>query len=345
MSAPAHAVRVHGVDDLRLDTVRPREPMPGEAVVDIRYGGICGTDVHYWRDGSVGTSVLRQPMVLGHEVVGVIARAARDGSGPPAGKAVAVHPGQTCGRCRFCRSGRSHLCPECRYLGSAAQWPHTDGGFTTQLVIESHRLVPLPPGLPLRDAVLAEPTSVAWHAVERAAAVGQSVRDATVLVVGAGPIGLLVTAVTLYLGAARVTVTDLLPRPLEIARRLGAHHAVNVAALPGDTSADVVFESSGTPAGLVTALHAAGRGGTVVAVGQLAHTGVDTPAWLVPSNELTVTGCLRINGELPKALRLLNEAAVHPVISHEFPLSRAQEAFRMAARPDESSKVVLRFDE
>jgi len=343
MSAPAQAVRVHGVDDLRLDTVRPREPAADEAVVDIRYGGICGSDVHYWQDGAVGASTLRDPMVLGHEVVGVVAREARDGPGPPVGTAVAVHPGQTCGHCRFCRSGRPHLCPECRYLGSAAQWPHTDGGFTTQLVVQAQRLIPLPAGLSLRQAVLAEPTSVAWHAVERAIAVGQPVRDASVLVVGAGPIGLLIAAVALHLGAALVTVADVLPRPLEIARQLGAHSAVDVADLPGDTAADAVFESSGTPAGLATALHGAARGGTIVAVGQLPQTDISTPAWLVPSRELTVTGCLRVNSELPTALRFLTDAVVHPVISHEFPLGQAEEAFAVAARPDVSSKVVLRF--
>lgn len=346
MSATSRAVRIHRVGDLRVDDVEPRAASAGEAVVSIRYGGICGSDVHYWQDGAVGASVLKGPMILGHEVVGVVARAAGDGSGPAQGTAVAVHPGQTCGHCRFCVSGRRHLCPECHYLGSAAHWPHTDGGFTTRLVVEATRLVTLPAGLSLRRAVLAEPTSVAWHAVDRAAAVGRPVTAATVLVVGAGPVGLLLTAVALHRGAASVTVTDLLPRPLDIARSLGAHRTLRAAELAdASLEADVVFESSGAPAGLVTALRAAARGGAVVVIGQLPRADIGTPAWLLPSNELTVTGSLRINEELPKALGFLADTAVDAIISHEFPLSRTSEAFDVAARADVSSKVVLRFAE
>jgi threonine dehydrogenase-like Zn-dependent dehydrogenase len=86
------AVVVHGANDLRVEQVVLPDPAPGQAVVAVTYGGVCGSDLHYWRDGAVGESILRAPMVLGHEIVGVVARAAADGSGPPAGTPVAVHP-------------------------------------------------------------------------------------------------------------------------------------------------------------------------------------------------------------------------------------------------------------
>ena len=278
---------------------------PGEALVDVAYGGVCGSDLHYWREGAVGTSVLRAPMILGHEVVGRVAVPAADGSGPPVGRAVAVHPARSCGHCQWCLSGAANLCPETRYLGSAAQWPHTDGGFADQIAVPSARLIPLPDSLDLRRASLAEPSGIAWHALDRAEAVGAPIAGADVLVVGGGPIGLLVAAVARYRGAASVTVADVQDRPLAVAREIGVNaiHArdlpdgAELAANPdphpvpappdnskkkgghgvgGDSEFDnsknlvapgIVVESSGTVPGLASAIRAARPGGTVVAVG------------------------------------------------------------------------------
>ena len=225
------ALRIHDRDDLRLD----REPAPvarsDEALVDVAFGGVCGSDLHYWRDGAVGTSVLRAPMILGHEVVGRVAVPAADGSGPVAGQAVAVHPARSCGHCPWCISGQPNLCPETRYLGSAAQVPHTDGGFADQIAVPAARLIPLPDTLDLRRASLAEPAGIAWHALDRAEAVGTPIAGAHVLVVGGGPIGLLVAAVARYRGAASVTVADVQDRPLAVARELGVD-AVHARDLP-----------------------------------------------------------------------------------------------------------------
>ena len=146
------ALRVHGPGDLRLEEVPVPITGDHEALVKIGYGGICGSDLHYARDGAVGLFVLRDPMVLGHEVVGTVARAAADGSGPGEGQAVAIHPATSCGTCRWCLGGESRLCPQARYLGSAAHRPHTDGGFTDLLSVGTHRLVPVPDGLALRRA-------------------------------------------------------------------------------------------------------------------------------------------------------------------------------------------------
>ncbi|HEY6502259.1 MAG TPA: alcohol dehydrogenase catalytic domain-containing protein, partial [Streptosporangiaceae bacterium] len=327
------ALRIHDRDDLRLD----QEPAPvarsDEALVDVAFGGVCGSDLHYWRDGAVGTSVLRAPMILGHEVVGRVAVPAADGSGPVAGQAVAVHPARSCGHCQWCTSGQPNLCPETRYLGSAAQFPHTDGGFADQIAVPAARLIPLPDTLDLRRASLAEPAGIAWHALDRAEAVGTPIVGAHVLVVGGGPIGLLVAAVARYRGAASVTVADVQDRPLAVARELGvdAVHARDLAdgaelagsdnskngkgfgadatqpdnsknreglAASSDNSKTeapgIVVESSGTVPGLGSAIKAARPGGTVVAVGQVPAGDVAVPASLVVTRELTLTGSLRL---------------------------------------------------
>jgi L-idonate 5-dehydrogenase len=341
------ALRVHGRDDLRLDHDPPPAAGPGEALVDVAYGGVCGSDLHYWRDGAVGTSVLQAPMVLGHEVVGRVAVPAADGSGPAAGQAVAIHPARSCGHCRWCVGGTPNLCPETRYLGSAAQVPHTDGGFADRIAVPAARLIPLPDTLDLRRASLAEPAGIAWHALDRAEAVGAPIAGAHVLVVGGGPIGLLVAAVARYRDAASVTVADVQDRPLAVARELGvdAIHARDLADGVGAAAApDIVVESSGAVAGLGSAIRAARPGGTVVAVGQVPAGDIAVPASLCIARELTLTGSLRLI-ELEHAVAFLADprAVVDPIVSDVFPADQAAEAFAVAADPARSSKVLLDF--
>ncbi|HEY0717817.1 MAG TPA: alcohol dehydrogenase catalytic domain-containing protein [Streptosporangiaceae bacterium] len=376
-------LRIHGRDDLRLD----RDPAPvaasGEALVDVGFGGVCGSDLHYWRDGAVGNSVLRAPMILGHEVVGRVAVAATDGSGPPAGQAVAVHPARSCGHCPWCISGRANLCPDTRYLGSAAHTPHTDGGFADRIAVPSARLIPLPDTLDLRRASLAEPAGIAWHALDRAEAVGAPVAGAHVLVIGGGPIGLLVAAVARYRDAASVTVADVQDHPLAVAAALGmrAVHArdlpdgaapaganppaganspagANPAAGPHPSgpnpadhdnskiieAPDIVVESSGTVPGLGSAIRSARPGGTVVAVGQVPAGDIAVPASLCVARELTLTGSLRLL-EIERSVAFLADprALVDPIITDVFPAGRAAEAFAVAADPARSSKVLLDF--
>ncbi|HEY2281700.1 MAG TPA: L-idonate 5-dehydrogenase [Streptosporangiaceae bacterium] len=353
--ADIRALRVHSRDDLRLDHDPPPVAGPDEALVDVAYGGVCGSDLHYWRDGAVGTSVLQAPMVLGHEVVGRVAVPAADGSGPPAGQAVAIHPARSCGQCPWCTSGRANLCPETRYLGSAAQVPHTDGGFADQIAVPAARLIPLPDPLDLRRASLAEPAGIAWHALDRAEAVGAPIAGAHVLVVGGGPIGLLVAAVARYRDAASVTVADVQDRPLAVAHELGvdAIHARDLrdGADPfwSDNSKkleppDIVVESSGTVAGLGSAIRAARPGGTVVAVGQVPAGDIAVPASLCIARELTLTGSLRLI-ELEHAVAFLADprAVVDPIVSDVFPADQAAEAFAVAGDAARSSKVLLDF--
>ncbi|MFD9700089.1 alcohol dehydrogenase catalytic domain-containing protein [Lentzea sp. NPDC059081] len=337
------AVTVLGADRLELRELPAVEPGPGEAVVDVVYGGICGSDLHYWQRGEVGESVLVDPMVLGHEVVGTVREAAADGSGPPAGTPVAVHPADTCGRCEACLAGRANLCPALRYLGSAARRPHTDGGFADRLLVPGHRLVPVPGGLDLRTAALAEPASVAAHALARAEALTGGVRGRDVLVTGAGPIGLLVVALASIAGARSVTVTDLHDRPLRTAERVGATRVVEAGEdLP---AADVAFESSGAAQALAAALRAVRPGGALVQVGQLPGAGVTAPFHLAVGRELVLSGSSRFAGGMGETLATIaaHRDLVEPVVTAEYPADRVQDAMTAARDPAESSKVLLRF--
>ena len=164
---------IHGQDDLRVAELPVPRPGPGQALVAVRYGGVCGSDLHYWRHGGVGDFRLREPMVLGHEVVGTVVEYGADASGPAPGSAVAVHPATPCGVCPECAAGRRNVCRDTRYLGSAARFPHVQGGFAAQVVVPAEQVRALPDGLELRRAALAEPLSVALHAVRRAGGVAE----------------------------------------------------------------------------------------------------------------------------------------------------------------------------
>ncbi|MBT2250765.1 L-idonate 5-dehydrogenase [Arthrobacter sp. BHU FT2] len=337
------AVLVHGVGDLRIETIEHPAPQPHEAVVDIAYGGICGSDLHYWLHGAAGESILRAPMVLGHEVVGTVVQAAADGTGAAVGTNVAVHPATPGGTGVRYPEDRPNLSPGCTYLGSAARFPHTQGAFSRYSVLPARMLRPLPGGLELRAAALAEPAAVAWHAVAQAG----DLAGKRVLVIGSGPIGSLIVAVAKRAGAAEIVAVDMHEAPLKIAHAVGATHtllATDAEAIAA-VEADVVLESSGNHRGLASALRGAMRGGRVVMVGLLPSGDQPVPISLAITRELQLVGSFRFNSEIDDVLAALADGSLYvdPVVTHEFPFTQALEAFDLAKDATKSGKVLISF--
>ncbi|UKA61358.1 L-idonate 5-dehydrogenase [Arthrobacter sp. FW306-04-A] len=337
------AVVAHAAGDLRIEDITFTAPAPDQAVVEIAYGGICGSDLHYWLHGAAGESILKAPLVLGHEIVGTVVQQAADGSGPEAGTAVAVHPASPAPGAAKYPEDRPNLSPGCTYLGSAARFPHTDGAFSRYATLPSRMLRALPASLNLRTAALAEPASVAWHAVARAG----DVAGKTALVIGSGPIGALAVAVLKRAGASRIVAVDMHDKPLEIARAVGADEV-----LKGDDSeaiaaveADVVIESSGSHHGLASAIKGAVRGGKVVMVGLLPSGPQPVFISLAITRELELLGSFRFNDEIDDVIAALADGSLYvdPVVTHEFTLERGLEAFEVARNSAESGKVLLNF--
>ena len=238
------AVVVHGAGDLRVDERPDPTPGPGEVLIAMEWGGVCGSDLSYWRHGASGTAVLSAPLVLGHEVAGRIAAVGLGVTGQEIGRPVTVHPAELVGDgCLPERlAGRTNLYPRIRYFGSAAFDPHTDGGFSQLRVVRADQVRPLPAGVSTEHGALAEPLAVALHAVHRAG----DLRGRDVLVNGAGPIGSLVVAAARHRGAATVVAADVADSSLAVAKAMGADETRNLAA--GDTlpeDAELVFEASG----------------------------------------------------------------------------------------------------
>lgn len=338
------AVVAHAKDDLRVETIAEPSSNTGEALVEIAFGGICGSDLHYWLHGAAGESILRAPMVLGHEVVGTVAQSAADGSGPAIGTRVAVHPA-TPGPGDGSRypAERPNLSPGCTYLGSAARFPHTEGAFANRVAVPTRMLRPLPPTLDLKLAALIEPASVAWHAVARAG----DVRGRRVLVVGCGPIGALVIAVLKHHGAREIVGVDMFDGPLAIATAVGATSTLKAtdADAIAAVDADVVIESSGSPRGLASAVRGATRGGRVVMLGLLPSGEQPALISLAIVRELELVGSFRFNDEIDDVIAALavGSLRVDPVVTHVFPAADALEAFAVAKDSAASGKVLLDF--
>jgi L-idonate 5-dehydrogenase len=338
------AVVVHGPGDLRIDERERPVPGPGEVLLALEWGGICGSDIAYWKTGRSGTAVLTHPLVLGHELAGRIAELGPGVVEFTEGQPVTVHPAQLVGDGGLPEriAGRTNLHPRVRYFGSAAFDPHTDGGFSEYRTVPAAQIRQLPDGVGTQQGALAEPLAVALHAVGRV----PDLRGRTVLVNGCGPIGSLVVAAARHRGAGAVVAADLAPSSLAVARAMGADDTRDVSAgqaLPEDV--DVVFEASGAPAALGPVLRATARGGTLVQVGNLPGTAAPAALGDLVTREITWVGSYRFVEEIDDALRALRDGLdLTPLITHRFPLERAAEALAVAADPASgSSKVMLRL--
>lgn len=330
------AVRIHQKQDMRLEEVPDPDVHPGQVRIRVAEVGICGSDLHYLSDGAAGIFKIKAPLIPGHEMSGVVDT---DPSGRFApGTPVTVHPA-TWGRpSPDLGPDRRHLWPDGGYLGSASTWPHTQGALADLLVVQDHQVRPLPVGLPLRRAALAEPLAVGLHGL----AVGGGVAGKRVLVSGSGPIGLLTAAGALALGAAEVTCADLLPGPLERAAALGARTVqIGRDELPESTY-DLTLECAGVPQALHALLVATKRAGVVVQVGNVPDE--NRPVNLAPmvSKEIRLCGTFRFHTEIDDAVALLVE---HPefseIVTHVFALDDVADAFAVAADSAASGKVLV----
>ncbi|MGP9806920.1 L-idonate 5-dehydrogenase [Halomonas sp. AOP12-C2-37] len=329
------ALVIHGKQDLREESITLPALASGKVRLRMSFGGICGSDLHYYHEGANGAFVIREPMIPGHEMSGIVEE---DPSGQwPQGTPVTLHPA-TFGNSQPGIEDKPHLWPNGAYLGSASTWPHTQGGMSQFLDADISMLRALPGTLPLARAALAEPLSVGLHGIQVAGGVDQK----RVLVCGAGPIGLLAAAAALAKGA-EVCITDVLDGPLSRARKLGVHSTIQVGTdeLPQEAF-DVVLECTGVPASINSAILAVRRAGVIVQIGMMPATPQPIALASLISKEAQLRGCFRFNDEIDEAIRLLAaDARFDSVITHVLPAEDAQHAFSIAKDAQVSGKVLI----
>jgi L-iditol 2-dehydrogenase len=334
----SRAAVLHGVHDLRIDDVPVPEPGPREVLVEVRAVGVCGSDVHYYEHGRIGPYVVREPLILGHESGGVIVRQGPGATRHQIGQRVALEPGVPCGACQQCRTGRYNLCAEVRFFAT----PPVHGAFANYVTIHQDFAFPLPDSVSDDAGALIEPLSVGIWACRKARLQGGE----RVLVTGAGPIGLLAMQAALALGATRVTVTDVNPHRLELARRTGAARTVDLREQPlGDAGveADVLLECSGHPAALADGIRSLRPAGVAVAVGMGPGEEATIPLALLQNRELTLTGTFRYANIYPTAIGLVaaGRVDVEAIVTGHYPLEEAEQALQASRQDPESVKAVV----
>ncbi len=341
------ALVIHSAGDLRVEDVPTPAVGPDQLRIKVRFGGICGSDLHYFQHGGFGTVRVKEPMVLGHEVAGVVEEVGPDATGFVIGDRIAISPSRPCGACRFCQQGLQNHCLDMRYYGSAMRTPHVQGAFRREIVVETAQAFKLADGVGDREGAMVEPLAVALHAVRRAG----PLLGRRVLVTGCGPIGALVIIAARRAGATHITVTDVGDFPLRSATKVGADETINVATQPDAMarffvdkgSFDVLFECSGNERALRGAFDALRPRGIIVQVGLGGE--MTLPINAIVAKEFDLRGTFRFHEEFGYAVELLNKGLVDvkPLISATVPYRDAGRAFALAADRSQAMKVLLDF--
>lgn len=304
-------------------------------LVAVNYTGICGSDVHYWVHGAIGHYVVKEPMVLGHESAGTVVSVGSAVKTLKAGDRIALEPGYPCRRCGPCLSGKYNLCPEMRFAAT----PPYDGTLTGFWAAPADFCYKLPDAVSLQEGALIEPLAVAVHIVRQAAvAPGQ-----TVVVMGAGPVGLLCAAVAKAFGASTVVSVDIVQSKLDFAKSFCSTHtyasqrisaeenAANIrreAGLP--EGADAVIDASGAEPSIQTSLHTVRNGGVYVQ-GGMGKSDITFPIMALCLKEVTAKGSFRYgSGDYRLAVSLVatGKVDVKRLISGVVPFKEAEDAFK-----------------
>jgi L-iditol 2-dehydrogenase len=322
------ALFLHAAHDARVAPFNLREGRPGETLLEVAAVGLCGSDLHYYKDGGIGSAEIRAPFVPGHEFGGWLGEEVAE-LGLRRGALVAVDPNRACGQCAHCQAGHPNLCPHVEFIGA----PPIDGAMTNRIWVPHSQLVPLPEAFTPLDAVMLEPLGVAIHAVDLA----KPRLLERVALIGCGPIGLLILQVLKAAGAGEILAIDPQEHRRAMALRLGAARiGAGVAELrdwTGGEGAPLVIEATNSPFGFRDAVLAARIGGRVVLVGIPDGDTYTLPAAEARRRGLKIKFSRRMGEVYPRAIALVASGKVNvaSLVTHRFGLEDAPEAFRLHA--------------
>ncbi len=312
-------------------------PADGEVLVRVASVGVCGSDVHYYKEGRIGGFVVEQPLVLGHEVSGQVVAVGRGVAESRVGERVAIDPQRPCGHCRACRSGRMNLCPHMEFYAT----PPVDGTFCDYVTAPADMAYAVPDAMSDDAAALLEPFSVGLWAAHKA----QVTPGDRVLVAGAGPIGAMVAQAVRARGAADVVVTDFVDSRRERITSFGATRALHPVDDAGEIAAlgaDAFVDCSGATPAVLSGIRALRPGGAAVLVG-MGPDEMPIPVSLVASREITVTGVFRYVDTWPRGIALFTAGAVHldEMVTARYPLERVEDALNADSDPLSMKAVVV----
>jgi len=337
-------VKARSEPGLCMEDVPKPAPGPSEVLIQIRTTAICGTDLHIYRWDPWAQRTLPVPLVVGHEFAGVVAELGDEVRGLAVGQRVSGEGHITCGHCRACRAGRRVFCHHHESVGVTRA-----GAFAEYLVIPAENVFPLPDHIPDHVAAILDPLGNATHTSLKFDVVGEDV-----LITGAGPIGIMATAIVRHIGARFVVVTDVNPYRLAMASAVGADRVVDVTReslapvmqeLGMTEGFDVGLEMSGAESAFHEMLDTIRHGGRIAALG-IPPQPITVDVSRVILKGLTVQGIYgrRIFETWYKMAAMLQSGLdVTRVITHRFPIDQYADAFELAVT-GRTGKVLLEWD-
>jgi len=322
-----------GIDKMEIKDVEMPMPKAKEVLVKMEYVGICGSDVHYFHDGRCGDYAVEGDFILGHECAGTVAGVGEGVETLKVGDRVALEPGITCGQCSFCKSGKYNLCPDVQFLAT----PPVQGCYENYIAFPENMAFKLPENISTKEGALIEPLSVGMHAAIQ----GQIGLGDSVVILGAGCIGLVTLLACKAYGATDITVVDVISKRLEYALKMGATRVINGAEtdvlaeidkLTNCEGVDKVFETAGSTITIGQTPYIVKRGGTIVLVGISPKEIIDFNFAKIMAKEAKIESVFRYRNIYPKAIAAISQGIidVSGIVTHEFDFEDIQKAFECA---------------
>ncbi len=335
------ALFIHGAGDIQIRDHAPRAPEQGETMVHVKAVGVCGSDLHYYKDGGIGAAKIQSPFIPGHEFSAVASEDIPE-KNIDQGELLAVDPATPCHSCEWCQRGYHNLCPNVKFIGA----PPFNGAMTRTLAVPTNTLIKLPDGISAEQAAMLEPLGVCIHAIDLA----KPRLMETIAVLGCGGIGLGIIQLLLKTGCHNIIAIDPQKHRADKALALGASvAAASIETIRGATDlrgCDLVIEATNSPDGMADAMMAAAIGGRVVLVGiPDGDSYTSFSAAQARRRGLDIRFSRRMGDVYDRAIRLVqqSEVDVDSLITHRFTVEESDQAFELQVNgaPDLIKSMIL----
>ena len=324
------AAYMTGINKMEIRDIEVPKLREKDVLVKLEYVGICGSDVHYLEHGKIGDFIVNGDFILGHECAGTVVEIGTGVQDLKVGDKVALEPGITCGQCEFCKTGRYNLCPDVEFLAT----PPYHGSLMNYIAFPENMCFKLPDNITTKEGALVEPLAVGMHAAIQ----GNVKLGDSVVILGAGTIGLVTLLACKAYGATDITVVDVIPKRLDYAKKLGATATIN--AMETDVFAeidkmtdkkgiDVVIETAGSARTISQTPYLVKNGGTIVLVGLAPQDIIEFNFAKIMAKEAQIKSVFRYRNIYPTAIKAIAKGIIDisGIVTHEFDFDDVAKAF------------------
>ena len=322
------AAIIYKAKDIRIEDIEKPEPKSGEALIKIDSIGICGSDVHYYQHGRIGSRVITTPHILGHELSGTVAEVGKNNYGIKEGMAVGIEPAINCKVCELCITGKYNLCKNISYYGA----PPVLGGMREYMSCPVENVLPIPSNITTEEGILLETMSIGIYSVD----VANIKLGDSVAVFGTGNVGISILQFAQLSGASEIYMVDLLDYRLKIAEKMGAitinakneNPVEKILDLTKGRGVDVGFEAAGDPETPQLTMNSIKHSGTFVFVGIVPTSIIQWNTEVSRRKELLMKSIYRSRHAYHRVINLVEKGKINlkPFITHRFPLEKVKDA-------------------